>query len=131
MTHQFTIKRLLKSNIEEIFEVLKDEEKLSKVLGQSIIEPKVGGKIKLFDGWVKGMILSFKSNELISFTWKPSEWNDEINYSIVEMKFTQKAKYAEIELSHSELPTKKDADSHKDGWEEFFFTPLEDYLNQK
>ena len=35
------------------------------------VQPIIGGKMELFDGWVKGNILAYEIGKRLSFTWKP------------------------------------------------------------
>ncbi|MDX2196061.1 MAG: SRPBCC domain-containing protein [Cytophagales bacterium] len=127
-TISFTITRIVKAPLEEVFSALANEEQLSEYLGECTLEPQKGGKVSLFDGWVKGKVLEFMFLETLSYTWKPAEWDEKTPYSVVKYVFKDLENYTEIILTHSNFISKKEAESHKKGWEEFVFAPLEVYL---
>ena len=95
--------------------------------GDAMIEKKVGGKFMMFDGWVKGKILKITDDEL-SYTWKPSDWNEETPASVVNYKLAAVEHGTEVQVEHTNFPNEQEKESHKTGWEEHFFEPIGEYL---
>ncbi len=94
-----------------------------------IIGTNVGDKVELFDGWVKGRILTLISKIEISYTWIVSEWDLEIQPSVVSYELTQiSEELTQVKLSHTNLPNIEERDSHDKGWDEQFFRPMIEYL---
>ncbi len=99
--------------------------------GNSIIEKKVGGLFEMFDGWVSGHILKITGNEL-AYTWKTTDWNEAIPPSEVYYRLEPGENGTEIFVTHLKLPSKREADSHRAGWNEYFFDPIKKFItNQK
>ena len=95
------------------------------------VQPIVGGKMELFDGWVTGIVLAYESGKYLSFTWKPSEWVKENQASIVTFYLKPTKSGSKLILKHSGFPNDGELQSHKDGWKEFVFDPLKMYLRAK
>jgi uncharacterized protein YndB with AHSA1/START domain len=95
------------------------------------IEPTIGGKIDLFDHWVNGTVLAYEPGKQLSFTWKPAEWAKEKEPSIVSFQFTPAKSRTRVILKHSGFPNAIEAQSHKVGWNQFVFEPLNTYFAEK
>jgi len=93
----------------------------------ALVEKKVGGKFMMFDGWVKGKILKITDDEL-SYTWKPSDWSEETPPSEVNYKLMAAEHGTKTLVKHSNFPGEEEMESHKKGWEEYFFGPIGEYL---
>jgi uncharacterized protein YndB with AHSA1/START domain len=115
-----------------VFTALTNPRQIAAWSGQKgKIQPAIGGKMELFDGWVKGIVLAYESGKRLSFTWKPSEWAKEKQASIVTCLFTSTKTGTKLTLKHSGFPNDSELHSHKDGWTEFVFDPLKMYLTSK
>ncbi len=116
---------------QEVFEALTESRIIKRWSGQrGKVEPKIGGKAEMFDGWVKGRVLEWNPPKLLSYTWKPQDWPEKSTESIVRYTFKKSAKGTIVALEHSGFPTDREAQSHKDGWHEFVFDPLKEYFNK-
>jgi uncharacterized protein YndB with AHSA1/START domain len=93
----------------------------------AMFDKKVGGKYKMFDGWVEGEILKIEANELW-YTWKPSNWSEETPASIVTYKLVAVEHGTEVYLEHRNFPNEEEMESHKEGWDEHFFGRIGEYL---
>jgi len=131
MLFSFAIKRKIKAPIEIVFDALTNPIIASEYTGEAILEHFVGGEFAMFDGLVSGKILAFEKNRKLSYSWKTTEWALEDQHSIVYYIFKEKGANTIIELTHSQLPNQQEADSHKLGWEEQVFRPLERFLEVK
>jgi uncharacterized protein YndB with AHSA1/START domain len=116
----------------EVFDALTDPRKIRKWSGQSgKVEAKIGGKLEMFDGWVKGKVLSYHRGKTISYTWHASDWDDEVKASIVTFSLTPSKTGTKISLKHSGLPDEKSRKEHAGGWTEFVFDPLKEFFGSK
>jgi uncharacterized protein YndB with AHSA1/START domain len=128
----FTISTSFPFSSEAVFTALTNAHQISVWSGQSgKVQPTIGGKIELFDGWVKGIVLAYESAKRLSFTWKPSEWAKEKQASIVTCHFKSTRTGTKLILKHSGFPNDSELQSHKEGWTEFVFDPLKIYLTSK
>jgi uncharacterized protein YndB with AHSA1/START domain len=116
----------------ELFTLLTDSKRIKQWSGQKgFVRPTIGGKFELFDGWVKGTTLAYEPGKQLSYTWKPAEWSEDTQPSIVACTFTITKAGVKLLLKHSCLHNKEEAKSHKDGWNRFVFDPLKSYLSTR
>lgn len=131
-TKSFTLSLLFPFSPEDIFTALTNARQIAAWSGQAgKIQPTIGGKMELFDGWVKGNVLAYESGKRLSFTWKPAEWATESQSSIVTCDFKSTKTGSKITLKHAGFPNDSELQSHKVGWTEFVFDPLKMYLTAK
>jgi uncharacterized protein YndB with AHSA1/START domain len=131
-TKSFTISASFPFPAEAVFTALTNARQIAKWSGQNgKVQPTIGGKMELFDGWVKGIVLAYESGKRLSFTWKPSEWAKENKASIVTCHFKPTKTGTKLTLKHSGFPNDGERQSHKIGWTEFVFEPLNMYLTSK
>ena len=117
---------------EKVFEALTDTGIITAWSGEiGVVENKAGGKLELFDGWVKGEVLSFKPGKELSYTWKASEWSKNTLPSIVKYSLKEHAAGTEIILEHTQLPSAEEAEKHRNGWIDYVFEPLNDYFTSQ
>jgi uncharacterized protein YndB with AHSA1/START domain len=128
----FTISASFSFSSEEVFTALTHARQIAAWSGQAgKVQPTIGGKIELFDGWVKGIVLAYESGKRLSFTWKPAEWAKESQSSIVTCNFKSTKTGSKLILKHRGFPNDSELQSHKAGWTEFVFDPLKMYLTSK
>jgi len=128
----FTIYASFTFSTEAVFTALTNARQIGVWSGQNgKVQPTIGGKMELFDGWVKGIVLAYELGKRLSFTWKPSEWAKEKQASIVTCHFTPTKTGTKLTLKHSGFPNDSELQSHKVGWTEFVFDPLKMYLTSK
>lgn len=118
----------LPASVKDVFAALTDSKKIKAWSGQAgSVANKVGGQVYLFDGWNKGKVLSYKPEKELSYTWLVDGW-DEKNPSVVTFKLSPAKSGAKVDLSHTNLPNEKETRDHASGWDEYFFNPLKEYL---
>jgi len=113
---------------DEVMELLTNPDFIKDWSGAAAqIEKKEGGQFVMFDGWVRGNILSIGENEL-SYTWKPSEWTAATPASVVKYRLEEAEHGTTVHLEHSGFPNEEEMENYKTGWEEHFFGPIGEYL---
>ena len=114
---------------DEVFELLTDQEKVALWGGgKSILEPKVGGKFEMFDGWVHGKVLDYNPGKSLSYTWRPEDFKQDWADSVVSYHLSASKGGTEVKLEHHKLPTQKEAMNHESGWEDHVFGPINEFL---
>lgn len=127
--NSFAISASFPFSSEVVFTALTNARQIAEWSGQSgKVQSTIGGKIELFNGWVKGIVLAYESGKRLSFTWKPSEWTKDKQTSIVTCLFKPTKTGTKLTLKHSGFPNYSELQSHKEGWIEFVFDPLKMYL---
>ena len=112
-----------------VMELLTDAGLIRKWSGSdAVVEKVVGGRFEMFDGWVTGEVKVIGEKELM-YTWKTSDWAEDAQPSEVHylLKGDNQAGTV-IKVKHTGLPDAAERDSHKTGWSEYFFDPMEDYM---
>jgi uncharacterized protein YndB with AHSA1/START domain len=94
---------------------------------EAVIEAKEGGAFEMFDGWVKGTVTKLSAKEL-AYTWRTTDWPAETKESEVLYVLEGKDGGTKVSVLHTGLPTEDEAASHRSGWTDYFFDPLEDYI---
>ena len=115
---------------EKVFDALTNEGIIGQWCdGGGKVEHDIDGEVELFDGWVKGKVVSFdKRKKKLSYTWKPAEWDKKTAPSLVEYELKSHAVGTEVLLEHSGFPSREEADKHLNGWTDYVFEPLNDYF---
>ena len=95
--------------------------------GEAVMENKVGGRFEMFDGWVTGTVLKTGKNEL-AYTWKTSYWPEEAKETEVHYLLKEDEAGTKVILHHTGFEDENEMKSHKSGWTDFFFDPMEDFI---
>ena len=82
-----------------------------------------------WDGYIWGETLEKEPNRRILQAWRTSEFPEDSPDSRVEILLEEVAEGTKITLIHSDIPDGQ-GDSYKQGWEEFYFTPMRAYFNK-
>lgn len=128
MSHKLEIEILLPATPTQVMQMLTEQKQMEIWSGEEVVfEAKEGGNVELFGGWMSGEVKSIGASEL-SYTWRTADWNEETEDSLVHFVLKASGEQTVVSLSHSNLPDEEEVKSHKTGWFDFFFTPLEDYL---
>jgi uncharacterized protein YndB with AHSA1/START domain len=126
----FTVTDTIQATPSEVFDALTKEIQLREWSGDGIVEPKQNGKFEMFDGWVHGHVLEFDPPRRLSYTWKPDDWSEEWEPSVVLYKFVEMPEGTRVTIEHSKLPTPEEASSHRQGWFDHVLNPLKEYLEK-
>ena len=95
--------------------------------GEAVVENIIGGRFEMFDGWVTGKVLKIADREL-AYTWTAGDWPDGSGASEVHYWLKDDEAGTKVILKHTGFPNAEEMNSHKSGWTDFFFDPLEDYI---
>jgi len=128
MAFDLSLEFYLSGKPKRVMELLTDPVLIRKWSGgEAILENKVGGRFEMFDGWVKGEVLKTGGNEL-AYTWKANDWPEEAKPSEVHYLLKEDEAGTKVILHHTGFPNAEEMNSHKSGWTDFFFDPLEDFI---
>lgn len=128
MNTEIHIEAELPATPAQVMHMLTDAAQIAIWSGEpAVFEAKTGGAVRLFDGWMTGVVKQISASAL-SYSWKTADWPEETMESLVTLSLKEKDGQTLLLLHHSGLPGGEEAASHKAGWYDFFLTPLEDYL---
>jgi len=88
---------------------------------------KVGGKFTAWDGYISGVNRELEPGRKIVQDWRTTEWPKGAADSRLELTFTAVKGGTEIKMVHSNVPAHQ-AESYRQGWTDFYWTPLKAYF---
>ena len=128
MAFDLQLEFLLSGRPARVMQLLTDPALIRKWSGEDgVAEPKEGGKFEMFDGWVTGTVTKATATEL-AMTWLPADWPEGTPPSEVLLILKPHAAGTQVLVKHTGFPDKNESDSHKSGWTDFYFDPMEDYI---
>ena len=128
MAYDLKLDFFLSGQPERVMQLLTDPVLIRKWSGEEgIAEQKEGGKFEMFDGWVIGEVLKASDYELV-VTWLPGDWEEGAKPSEVHFSLKPHEAGTQVILKHTGFPNEKERDSHKTGWADFYFDPMEDFI---
>ncbi len=128
MAFDLELEFILTAKPARVMQLLTDTDLIRKWSGgTAILENKEGGRFEMFDGWVTGKVLKTGTNEL-AYTWKTTEWPEGANASEVHYLLKDDVMGTKVILRHTNLPDEDEMKEHKNGWTDYFFDPMEDYI---
>jgi|SRR3990172_3556963 len=114
---------------DEVFTAITDANVILKWSGEKgKVDLKIGGKVEMFGGWVKGKVVDYYPGRSLTYTWCPNDWPKEMRNSVVQFKLGPTRLGTKVTLRHSNFPSEQEKGNHKSGWKEYFFDPLRKYL---
>ncbi len=115
----------------EVYDVFIDSRKHSAFTGgKATCNPKVGGKISAWDGYISGKNLKLVVGKRIQQEWITTNWIDGYPASILDLSFTKKGTGTELTMIHSNVPAAL-ASSFAAGWKDHYWTLLKKYFQEK
>ncbi len=130
MADQFTISVVLPGKTERIFRAWLSSEGHAAMTGSPAkVEPRVGGTFMAWDGYISGKTLELKPYTRIVQAWRTTEFPEGSPDSRVEIQLTESNGETQLKLSHTNIPEGQ-ADSYKQGWEDFYFKPMLEYFSK-
>ncbi len=98
--------------------------------GKATCDPKVGGKISAWDGYITGKNLKLVEGKRIVQEWITTDWIDGYPPSTLDLTFTKKGSGTELTMVHSDVPATLAA-SFAQGWKEHYWAHLKNYFRDK
>jgi len=127
MKNEFTLTVTIPAKAKEIYKAWLSTEGHSAMTGSPAkVDGRVNGAFTAWDGYIWGTFLELQENKKIVQDWRTSEFPEEANDSHVEVLLEETNGKTRITLKHTLIP--EGQDSYKQGWEDFYFTPMKAYF---
>jgi uncharacterized protein YndB with AHSA1/START domain len=97
--------------------------------GPAEIDPVVGGKFSIYDGYITGSTLELEPYSRIVQAWRTTEFPEDAPDSRLEITLESVAGGCRITIDHFNLPEDQ-VESYKSGWMEYYFDPLRRYFSR-
>lgn len=128
MAYDLELEFILSGRPRRVMQLLTDAALIRKWSGgEAIVENMAGGRFAMFDGWVTGKVTKIGDREL-AYTWKTTDWPEDAAPSEVHYLLKDDEAGTKITLKHTGLPNEEEMKSHKAGWTDYFFDPMEDFI---
>jgi uncharacterized protein YndB with AHSA1/START domain len=123
----------IKANIENIWAALTEPKAIEAWMGGEKIKVTLrkGGNFALFGGETTGKFMEIRRPNTLEYTWRQHTWEKEWVDSVVRWELNPKGKGTYVRLVHSQLPNKEERDSHEEGWDAYWLTPMKAWLEKK
>lgn len=124
---EFTVETIIKASPEKIYSAWLDPDGHSDMTGgDALITEDVDDKFTAWDGYIWGTNLELKKNEYIRQSWRTADFEEDQEYSTIEVFFEAVDEGTKITLKHSGL--RESDEKYKDGWVENYFEPMKEYF---
>ena len=134
MTHHVeTINYVINFSVEaeKVYDTLLDSDKHAASTNSSAnIDPVVGGKFDIMDGYISGKNLLLEKGKRIIQEWITEEWPTEALSSIVDFSFKAVNGGTEMTFIHSRVPSEQ-ASEYREGWNMYYWVPMKKYFSKK
>jgi activator of HSP90 ATPase len=89
---------------------------------------RVGGRFSAWDGYISGVHRELVRGRRIVQDWQTTEWPEAAPPSRLELSFEAVKGGTAVRMVQSNVPAGQ-ADSLRQGWIDFYWTPLKDYFS--
>jgi uncharacterized protein YndB with AHSA1/START domain len=128
MAYNLSLEFQLSAAPDRVMQLLTDAVLIRKWSGgEAILENKEGGEFMMFDGWATGKVLKTGAAEL-AYTWKTTDWAEDTAPTEVHYLLKKYDGGTKVTITHTGLPNEDEMKSHRSGWTDYFFDPMEDYI---
>jgi activator of HSP90 ATPase len=126
----FTLTTILPASPKEIYNAWLSSEGHSQMTGsQAEVQGSSGGTFTAWDGYIWGKTLELEANHRIVQAWRTSEFPEGSSDSRVEILLEEDPNGTKITLTHTDIPEGQ-GEGYKQGWEDFYFTPMRAYFSK-
>lgn len=124
---EFIVETIIKASPERIYHAWLDSDEHSEMTGgDALITEDVDDKYTAWDGYIWGTTLELKENEYIRQSWRTADFEEDQEYSTIEIFLESVDDGTKISIKHTGLG---DADEkYKQGWVENYFEPMKEYF---
>ena len=125
---EFTVKTIIASSPEVIYNAWLDSEQHSQMTGgEASISDNTDEHFTAWDGYITGKNIELHLNERIIQSWRTTEFDDDDNDSIIEIVLKKVDLGTELTLTHTNLPDH--GEQYIAGWEEHYFRPMKQFFS--
>lgn len=98
--------------------------------GTAVIDPKIGGKFKVWDDYITGTTLELEPYRRIVQAWRTPDFPADSQDSKLEVLLEETTEGTTLTLLHHDIPEGQGTD-YEQGWNDYYFEPLKDYFTTK
>ncbi len=127
MPESFTLSINLPVAPEVLYQAWMDSDAHAAFTGSPAeIDARPGGQFTAWDGYIWGTTLELHPFSKIIQTWRTSDFPPASPDSRLEVLFEPGSGGTRLTFIHTNIPDGQ-AEDYRQGWEDFYFTPMADY----
>ena len=129
MKEKLEVKETFNATPSEIYAAWLDSEMHGKMTGgEAVCSHKTGGNFFAWDGYISGENLSLVENRQIIQSWRTSEFDENDEDSLLNVKLNKIEGGTEVIITHSNIP--EGQTQYEQGWVDNYFIPMKAYFNK-
>lgn len=114
----------------QVYKLLMDSKLHAEFSGSAAhINPKVGGKISAYDGYIEGKNIDLIPNKLIVQEWRGTDWPEGV-WSVATFALAKTPSGTKLTFTQTGVPVDHAADIAQ-GWKDFYWTPMQDWCKRR
>ena len=130
MKNGFKLSAVIPAKPSEIYKMWLSSKGHSAMTGSTAkATAKVGGKFSAWDGYISGRTLELEPDRRIVQAWRTSEFPNDAPDSHLEVNLQETKAGTKVTITHTKIPEGQ-AESYKQGWEDFYFKPMKEYFGK-
>lgn len=115
---------------QQVYEAWMDSHKHAEFTSDTAdIQPEVGGSFTIGSGYITGQNLELEPYRRIVQSWRTTEFPDTAPDSWLEVVLEDSLDGCVLTINHKNLPEDQ-VDSYRNGWQEYYFEPLQNYFSK-
>lgn len=127
MLESCSVSDLIPVSPQAIYEAFLSSEGHAAITGSPAeVDPKVGGKFTAWDGYISGITLELEPHRRIVQAWRTTEFPEDAADSRLELLLEAVSGGAKVTFNHTSIPEGQ-GESYRQGWLDFYFTPMKAY----
>lgn len=124
----FVLEEIFPASAEQLYNAwLSSDEHSAFIDDTAEIEPKEGSAFTAWSEYISGTIQKLEPNKLIRMAWRTTEFAEDEEDSIVQLRFEPLHAGCKLILDHSNIP-KGQGESYYRGWQDHYFEPMHRYF---
>jgi uncharacterized protein YndB with AHSA1/START domain len=127
--NRFTVSAEVAADPQAVYEAWLDGAQHSEMTqSPATASLEVGGEFTAHDGYINGVNLELENGRRVLQTWRTTEFGDSDPDSSIEVTFEKSDTGTLVTLRHWNIPTGQ-AEGYESGWQEFYFTSMQEYFS--
>ncbi len=131
MPDSVKLSAVLRATPQQVYEAwLSSREHTAFTGDAAAIDPKVGGEYTAGSGYIHGVTLELEPYRHIVQSWHSTDFPDDAEDSRLEITLEETPRGTRLTLAHTNIPDGQGT-MYRDGWREFYLTPMRVYFSSK
>lgn len=129
MKETIELKEFFEAEPSEIYNAWLDSELHGKMTGgEAECSKEIAYSFSAWDGYITGENIDLVENEKIVQSWRTSEFGENDEDSLLQIKLTKVLEGTEVSLIHTNIP--EGQTQYLQGWQDHYFTPMKAFFQK-